>query len=304
MRIHVRILKRQQAFVRMRKLPGVKPLGLDKLTYAVCSGVLSDGRACKTVRDAVFGAFRRKRTLSRAHDWVVVSDLHGMCHDPRITIPQCALALATGLRPDIVLYSVAAGILISIELTAGWDGNFANQHKKKFNKYNDTIKSSIVDAGFQYMNLCVEVGCRGLVCESVLRAFQMLGVPLATRERIAESAGKVARVCSYIIWVMRRVEIFEYTPVYARTDGAATWRAVLEWAKTQKYCVNESCVAKYVQPIRTVRVPEPECAENYVHYGPVNIGNGAVDYASAKRTRLRWDSAVKVTVFDGKIPAT
>jgi len=286
--IHARVGAITQKFTRARSQSGREyNFGIRGMHYPVCSGTDGAGRMCKSVRDAIFSARPRGGILKGANDWILVSDLKGMMCVEGTTIPGCATVMATSLRPDVVLYSVSAGVLVTLELTAGWDGNQADQHDKKFKKYADALSASVQRAGFEYVNLCVEVGCRGLVAESVEHALGVLGMPPRSKNKLTQSLGQMARVCSYVIWTMRNIQDFHYRPMYATMNGAVEWGSVVQWAKAQHTAGEdtEPEVQGVVGRVKSVlRAPGAQRA------GPLQC--------------VHFRNYTDVRTFDGKIPAT
>ena len=79
-----------------------------------------------------------------------------------------------GSRPDGVIWSCAAKIVIWIELTSLWEDNMTLRHHEKLGRYNQ-LKIDCESHGWRVHPLCVEVGCRGHCGQSYEWMCKVLG---------------------------------------------------------------------------------------------------------------------------------
>ena len=86
--------------------------------------------------------------------------------------------------------------------------NLDKWHSEKTKKY----RNGIVQEGnseWTFRQLVVEVGARGFVPRSFLAQFRRLGFCRKEVHALREAASRMARRCSYVIWVNRFNRNFE-----------------------------------------------------------------------------------------------
>ena len=104
--------------------------------------------------------------LNRATDWELRVDL-----DKRLVFP---FEIETRLRPDMILFSSTTKLLIIIELTVPWESRIDEAYERKKLKYSE-LRDDCRDKGWYVWCYPVEVGCRGFVGTSTIRALRQIG---------------------------------------------------------------------------------------------------------------------------------
>ena len=189
-----------------------------------------------------------------------MSDLTVVNKGEVLTFPSFATTKPTQKRPDIVLVSCEAGVVIIVELSAGWDGNQTDQHARKQKKYHLEFDDGVKEAGWELHVFCVEVGCRGLISGSFREAMRKIGLaPGVIKKLVAEVAG-IARLCSWciILYSHREQPSFVYNAVHAHPEHGAEWKVLEKELKAQVFEVGADLVTA-CGPVRVVgrrrRVP-------------------------------------------------
>ena len=81
----------------------------------------------------------------------------------------------TGLRPDVVILSRVARIVIMGDLTVVWEDNEKEAHERKKEKYEELVMQCR-EHGWRAHCYPLEVGCRGLIAQSTMSFLCSLGV--------------------------------------------------------------------------------------------------------------------------------
>ena len=136
----------------------------------------------------------------------IYADLSGWRVNGGTVPPDLAL---TGQMPDLVLIdrSVNPARVVLLELTVPWDskGSFKAAFDRKFLRY-ERLTDDINRAGYNTLNLPLEIGCRGVVNSrnSGVLASVCSMVGIRGFKSLRESLAKLALVGSYQIWLARR----------------------------------------------------------------------------------------------------
>ena len=120
--------------------------------------------------------------------------------------PDMAL---TGQVPDLVLIdkSVAPTRVVLLELTVPWDS--ANSFKAALDRKTDRYERLTEDlklAGYNTLNLPLEIGCRGLVNSRNTGVLASICSMVGIRgfQKLRGTLGKIALLGSYRIWLARK----------------------------------------------------------------------------------------------------
>ena len=138
---------------------------------------------------------KRVKILQGGCNWKVESDLSG-----RLVFPVAAAI--TLLRPDLVIWSDAARVLIVGKLTVPWE-----EHMQEANECNKTkyapLMTECAEKQWQVHCLPFEVGCRGFVGTSLMTFLHKLGI--THREKsVCKAASNAALRASTWIWAKHR----------------------------------------------------------------------------------------------------
>jgi hypothetical protein len=158
--------------------------------------------------------FRRAHLLDAATDWIVLVDLPSERKDGTEFVFPPFVAL-TSYKPDVVIYSLKTKTCIVVELTTPIEENVAYWHKEKHRKYTEELlpnrhKDWKID-------LCIiEVGAKGWIPPSFTKDIKyFFGMTKRTVSSLADDCSKVARKCSYVIWLNRFNKDFDFWPISA-----------------------------------------------------------------------------------------
>ena len=132
--------------------------------------------------------------LNRARDWELRVDF-----DKRLVFP---FEIDTRLRPDMILYSTANKLLIIIELTVPWESRIDEAYERKKLKYSD-LCDNCREKGWSVWCYPVEVGCRGFVGTSLIRALKHIGLTGKERNKAVNEISDVAEKASSWLWLRR-----------------------------------------------------------------------------------------------------
>ena len=132
--------------------------------------------------------------LNRAQDWELRVDL-----DKRLVFP---CEIETRLRPDMVMFSTAKKLLVMIELTVPWESRIDEAYERKKLKYSD-LCDSCRERGWSVWCYPVEVGCRGFVGTSTIRALRQIGLTGKERTKAVNEISEVAEKASSWLWLRR-----------------------------------------------------------------------------------------------------
>ena len=137
---------------------------------------------------------RRHPILEAAVDWQLLVDFDGF---PIVFPPNIC---ATDKRPDIVIWSNTAKIVLWAELTCPSEDNISDAQQRKAERYSDLAQQSR-EAGWTVFDLTIEVGARGCVAPTFNRFLRIIGFsPKQVRSMVNSAATTVAR-CSYAIFL-------------------------------------------------------------------------------------------------------
>ena len=137
----------------------------------------------------------RHGLLGEAKDWCVLVDL-----DKQLKFPE-KIAI-TKMRPDMVLYSDTAKMVIMIELTCPVEGNIECRHQEKTGKYEELVQECRTN-GWKVWFFAVEVGARGYVAGSFRYCLSRLGLPGAKVKKVCNHVSDTALRWSFWIWIGR-----------------------------------------------------------------------------------------------------
>ncbi|XP_062916611.1 uncharacterized protein LOC134352920 [Mobula hypostoma] len=134
--------------------------------------------------------------LTSARAWQLLVDLEGQLKFPNHIA-------ATTLRPDIVLVSESTKqVQVVLEMTVPWEDSLEEDFERKLSKYAGLV-SNCQQAGWRARCLPVQVGCRGFVARSSVRAFRILGIEGERKRRAIRSTTDVAERASRWLWLKR-----------------------------------------------------------------------------------------------------
>ena len=127
--------------------------------------------------------------LATARDWQLKVDL-----GRQLKFPE-NIAVTT-LRPDMVLVSETTRQVVLLELTVPWEDRIEEAFERKRAKYEE-LAGECRSRGWTTRCNPIEVGCRGFVGQSLIRALKMLGLKgLHNRKaikNITDAAEKASR---------------------------------------------------------------------------------------------------------------
>ena len=106
--------------------------------------------------------------LHEAQDWECLVEPERLLQFPN----DVAL---TRLRPDVMILSIAARIVIMGELTVPWEVHMEEAHERKKEKYEELVMQC-EDHGWRAHCYPFEVWCREFVAQSTMSFFHCLGV--------------------------------------------------------------------------------------------------------------------------------
>jgi hypothetical protein len=134
----------------------------------------------------------RRSILAAADDWRVSADLHGDGAFP------VEIAI-TNLRPDIIIWSMAARQVVFGELTVPWEDNIQEAHERKYAKYAE-LRSVCEARGWRAACYPFEVGCRGFIATSFHKWLRDLGFGRSEVKRVCRKVSEAAESGSSWIW--------------------------------------------------------------------------------------------------------
>src|SRR6185437_14934839 len=109
--------------------------------------------------------------------------------------------LATNERPDIVIWSKSARVVIMIELTVCAEEGIAAAQLRKESRYQSLLDNISELQSWRPWLLTLEIGARGLVSSRAFRTFKTLGLSSSETRRFCKSLSTVAARCSYAIFL-------------------------------------------------------------------------------------------------------
>lgn len=126
-------------------------------------------------------------------DWQVRADLGGTR-----TVPT--EVCGSEQRPDLVIWSAAAGRVILAEVTVPWESRMEKAHLRKTEKYTDLADRCRM-AGWATNVYPIEIGCRGFVSQSCGRFVREgLGAGPRFQRRLGEIVSEQAQLAS--AWIL------------------------------------------------------------------------------------------------------
>ena len=138
---------------------------------------------------------QKQGLLSEADDWECSADLPEWKSHPEIISKS-------GMRPDIVLYSLTSKQAILIELTVPYESRMEEAHIYKTEKYAGLARS-LRESGFQAKVLAIEIGARGFVGTSAYDLMKQLSVSGKKRTSALKAMAEAAEKSSSWIWSRR-----------------------------------------------------------------------------------------------------
>ena len=136
--------------------------------------------------------------LLQANDWEFLFDLDEQLQFP----PEVAV---TSLRPDVVILSRSTKTVIMLELTVPLEDRSHLAYDRKSSKYSALV-TACEESGFKAHLFPIEVGCLGYSPHSLLHCLEALGLPKSTARQLRTECSRVARRCSYIIFLRRGIK--------------------------------------------------------------------------------------------------
>ena len=137
-----------------------------------------------------------KALLLNANDWEFLFDLG----DSQLVFPSEIAVIIQ--RHDIVIFSRSKEAVLLIELTVpprrpchSW----AHPEKKIAMLLQQCSENGWFSRCFE-----VEVGCLGYVSLSLLHCLESLGIPSSTSRKLRNECSRVARRCSYVLFLRRK----------------------------------------------------------------------------------------------------
>ena len=110
---------------------------------------------------------------------------------------------ATPLRPDIVIWSVAAKKVILLEQTCPCEEGIADAQTRKLNRYQPLADDIKANTPWDVSIMAYEVGARGFVARSTFRCLCKLGLSGQERSKLCKQLGNISARCSYAIYLAR-----------------------------------------------------------------------------------------------------
>ena len=146
----------------------------------------------------------KRGLLDRASDWELSHDVGGRLHIPFFLHP------GTRQRPDILLFSVSARIVILGELTCPLEHRVQISSALKKERYSELV-SEMSACGWHVELFTFEVTSKGYTAPSLPFFFRQLGIrlPFARLDTIAQ----VSLMCSYSIYVHRENPVWIPRPL-------------------------------------------------------------------------------------------
>lgn len=141
--------------------------------------------------------------LEKASDWKLIFDMTAPEYGQSKNQPFPAEIMPyAGKRPDGVIWSPSAKIVIWIELTSPWEDNMDGKHEFKMTHYNQ-LQIDCESKGWEVHPLCVEVGCRGHAAEPLQYMSRVLGFTRQEAVDLKYEVEQTALYCSYAIVLAR-----------------------------------------------------------------------------------------------------
>ena len=114
--------------------------------------------------------------------------------------------ITTTDRPDLVLYSDRAKVVVMIELTSPIEDNLEKWRVLKSTKY-EKLAENIREGGlWKPTVLTIEVGARGFVAKRTAGMWRRLGLAEKEGRKLTEKISRTAIRCSHYIWICRNTK--------------------------------------------------------------------------------------------------
>ena len=145
-----------------------------------------------------------------AHDWKLLADLPDVSDKRYTAIPP--EIVPSPLRPDMLLISNEARIMVILELTCPIEERLDTAHESKQEKY-----KHLVDEGrtrdWRIHVHCFEVGVRGVTGPTTRNMFRAFGFPRSKEKLLLQTLSDVALRCSYWLFLNRHNPMWEVRPL-------------------------------------------------------------------------------------------
>ena len=134
----------------------------------------------------------------------------------------------------MILFSSTNKLLIIIELTVPWESRIDEAYERKKLKYSE-LCDDCRDKGWSVWCYPVEVGCRGFVGTSTIRALRQIGLTGKERNKAINEMSDVAEKASSWLWLRRSESRWEPSSWHVSRGVSATPRArrkeIVWWSK-------------------------------------------------------------------------
>ena len=155
---------------------------------------------------------QRTGLLNYANDWQLLVDFE----NAKIVFPPTILA--TNERPDIVIWSKSARVVIMIELTVCAEEGIAAAQMRKESRYQSLLDNISELQSWRPWLLTLEIGARGLVSSRAFRTFKTLGLSSSETRRFCKSLSTVAARCSYAIFLAHKEYVWHNKDLISLND--------------------------------------------------------------------------------------
>ena len=156
---------------------------------------------------------RAKTTvLDLANDWILLVD-----DVPNRTVFPLCIGVDTNERPDCIIYSKSAKIVLWGELTVPLEENMNAAGTRKRRKYSESVSKkndiSLADKckrnGWTVHDFTFEVGSMGWIGHSTRRFLSRLGFKSSQLKWLLRRISKITMRSSYLIWCCRKERSWE-----------------------------------------------------------------------------------------------
>ena len=145
--------------------------------------------------------------LTAARDWVLLADVNGKLKFP-------SEVATTRLRPDLIIYSTSTKRVVSLRGTCPYEERISAAHELKLNRYSE-LQVECQENGWSCYNMAVEVGARGVVANSLIKAAAAIGMRGRAQKKLVRDVGMEACHCSkWLYWLSRRKD-WEHKDIFS-----------------------------------------------------------------------------------------
>ena len=138
--------------------------------------------------------------IDAATDWVILVDLRKQqTHFPPHII-------TTADRPDIVMYSDQAKVVVLIELTSPAEENLEKWREVKLTKYEKLAENIRGGGVWKVFVFTIEAGARGFVAKRAGYVWRRLGLTEKEGRTLSQKISRTAIRCSHFIWICRNTK--------------------------------------------------------------------------------------------------